>query len=318
MRCPTPTCGARRWRRGGDPGKVALALVMCATVILCSGMVPLSRAQSQSLIHAIMEGDHAEISLQLDLNPDAVNEVDEDGWTPLMFAAYRGEDALASDLIAAGADVSHMDKDGMTPIIWAAQQHDSTSMLEILHAAGASLSSASTDEQVTCLLAAIQTGHSAAAKWLVERGADVNAQSRTGVTPLIAAAAQGDALLCDTLLKRGARANKRTKSARVTALMTAAQQGYSDCVRVLAPSSKLDLKNRRGVTALMLAAAKGHVEVVESLLSFGADPKSAVRVELDEGEHEDGIAFMTALSIAQTEGHEEVARLLQEHEAMDL
>ena len=67
----------------------------------------------------------------------------------------------------------------------------------------------------------------------------------------------------------------------LTPLMRAAQAGRLDKVRILVKGGvqvdeKLD--DLGGITALMLAAAGGHVEVIKELLAAGADPNASAGI----------------------------------------
>lgn len=59
-----------------------------------------------------------------------VNRVAHGGWTPLMGAVLRGEEALAALLVKAGADPTARTKDGDTPTKWA--KHGSASLQKLI------------------------------------------------------------------------------------------------------------------------------------------------------------------------------------------
>jgi ankyrin repeat protein len=139
----------------------------------------------------------------------------------------------------------------------------------------------------------------AAARRLLNSGADAKAANRYGVTPLSLACTNGSAEMIELLLKAGAGAND-TLPGGETALMTAARTGRVDAVKVLlAHGADVNAKEpRRGQTALMWAAAEGNVETVEALLQAGAD----LHARLDSG--------YTAFLFAVREGRSAVVRAL--------
>lgn len=58
----------------------------------------------------------------------------------------------------------------------------------------------------------------------------------------------------------------------MTALMLAAQRGHASIATILLRSgSDVDKQTRQGSTALLLASKRGHTAAVESLLTAGAD-----------------------------------------------
>jgi ankyrin repeat protein len=114
---------------------------------------------------------------------------------------------------------------------------------------------------------------------LLDEGADINVTNDHGQTQLMLAAYHNNRRLVDELLARGASTAVRD-SRGVTALMEAAASG-PDCVApILGASSREEINavDRNGSTALHQACFRHHgnhshsLEVVSMLLSAGADP----------------------------------------------
>ena len=152
---------------------------------------------------------------------------------------------------------------------------------------------------------AIMRGDLAAARVLVQKGADVNAAqrdgatalhwavyrdsldavdlllragakaaaNREGITPLAMAALYGHAPLVDRLLKAGADAKSLGPNGE-TMVMFAARNGNPEVIRLLveAGANVNAREPLRGTTALMWAIEQRHPEAVAALLKAGADP----------------------------------------------
>jgi ankyrin repeat protein len=148
------------------------------------------------------------------------------------------------------------------------------------------------------LIEAANLGNVAAVRALLERGANVNAQTADGWTALMIAAQNGHVEVVKALLDSGANVDAQNVDGW-TALMAAAQSGHFEVVRaLLAGGADVNVKNEIGAIALMDAAKNGHVEVVKVLLEGGAD----VNAQEEEG--------FTALTIAAGKGNVAVARVL--------
>jgi len=108
-----------------------------------------------------------------------VNAKDEDGWTPLHFAATE---EIAELLINEGADVNAKNKWSGTPLQWTARGGHKE-IVELLIAKGANVS-AKNDEDGTPLHLPADRGHTEVVELLITAGADVNAKDDEGETPL--------------------------------------------------------------------------------------------------------------------------------------
>jgi len=199
----------------------------------------------------------------------------------LLTAVKAGDLQAVRALVTARTNVNVRSGDGSTPLLWAAHNSD----LEVARA-------------------------------LIAGGADVNAVNHYGVTPLLDASRTGDAAMMALLIKAGADP-KRAHPEGETPLMAAARSGNVPAVRLLL-EQKVDVnaaEKEQQTTALMRAAAEGHVDVVDVLLKAGADPNRQAHVtSLTErtinSDHPTG--GFTALMWASRNGNEAVVRRLAE------
>ncbi len=98
-------------------------------------------------------------------------------------------------------------------------------------------------------------------------------------------------------------ANTNEQYGDLTPLMLAAHVGYAPGLNLLlAYQADINLTNNKGETALFHAAAMGHLEAVEFLLSRGAD----VEPRTKRSPH------LSALDIARQRGHLDIAAILAE------
>jgi len=113
-------------------------------------------------------------------DPEGAADIDEGGFTPLLFAAQQGDIESARLLLDAGADVNDAAPMG-----------------------------------TSALVVAVHGGHGAFAAFLLERGANAN-DNRAGYTALHLAAVRGDLPLIEALLAHGADVNARQLKASPT------------------------------------------------------------------------------------------------------
>ena len=135
-----------------------LLLTTIAAVVL------VTTAFAGPIHNAARDGDLAGVQAELDKGAD-VNKKDNDGMTPLNYAAVFGEKEIVELLLANGADVNVKDKDGVTP-----------------------------------LFDAVATVQKEIAKLLIINGADVNVADPFSMTPLHFAAVFGQKEITELLL----------------------------------------------------------------------------------------------------------------------
>jgi ankyrin repeat protein len=229
----------------------------------------------------------------------------------LFDASERGCIELMTDLLSKGASVEARDRFGNTALLRAARAGENEA-LRLLIEKKSDLHHQNIAGS-TALLRAVTMNRRRTAKILLEAGADPNTPSRRNVSPLIAAAYNGNVRIAEMLIRAGASPELLDATGKaaivyaaakgyprivamlldaglgvderyahgLTALMWAA--GHTNDVPVaeglitvrllLERGAAPDLVEDRGRSALMIAAERGHAEVVEALLEAGSDDK---------------------------------------------
>ena len=125
--------------------------------------------------------------------------------------------------------------------------------------------------RVESLFAAARQGDASVVTLLLTAGMSPNAKDRRGTTALIWAAEFGHTATAKLLLDRGADVQAQTTDTRWTALMLAASRGHADTVRLLLEhGAGVHAKTKDGRTALMLAVGSNHTAVMQLLKRAGA------------------------------------------------
>ncbi|XP_051970988.1 ankyrin repeat and SAM domain-containing protein 6-like [Xyrauchen texanus] len=278
------------------------------------------------------------------------------GWTPLMQASRFGHLNMAHILLENGAEINGRNRMGASVLTMAARGGHSH-MIKLLLENGAFVDdfdhlataegNASTNNntvhgdngkkflEITSLLAAAQHGHEAAARLLLEWGADVNfCQKTTGWSALMLAAAGGRVNVTQQLVERGAdpdHLNVLGKTAFEVALQLQHKdvKNYLDSITTVRPqpddekkrpdifhalklgnaqlvkemveedSSQVNVSNADGASPLMMAAVSGQLEVVQLLVEKHADMNK-----------QDSVHGWTALMQATYHGNKDVVKFL--------
>lgn len=152
--------------------------------------------------------------IQLLLNNGATAAV-EDYYsvTPLHYAASWQPSSIPL-LLDAGAEVNHRDEEGQTPLFWAAERGRVDTILQLLER-GADINAVDGCKMSPLSRACAQCSvhvNTPLVKMLVEKGADIHSKDELGMTALHHAAREGHMEIVDTLLKKGAKASVRDGS----------------------------------------------------------------------------------------------------------
>lgn len=151
------------------------------------------------------------------------------------------------------------------------------------------------------LIQSAYDGKLAEVQALVAKGASVHVAGQKGRTPLILAAYGGHTSVVEFLQGKDADINAKDSDGQ-TALMYACKRSFDETAGfLLRNGADVDVQSKKkGVTALMIAAVAGNVELVRMLLDRGADPGLT------------DIFGHTAKSLAEKKGNSAVVDLLSD------
>ena len=233
-----------------------------------------------------------------------VNAKDKDGITALMEAAIMGKTKVVEYLMKEGAEVDAMANSGVTAL-WLASGEGRSDVLKALLKKDADPNNVRSD-QISALMTAAVGGHVDAVKLLLDAGADVWYTDAEGVTPLMNAAENGTVSVLKLLIdSKSAKQGEDTKGQKYvdvisntgfTAVIIAAAHGHIDALKYLLTEASADVNamHETHVTPLMYAAASGHIEAMELLLDVG-------KVDLNELHTNGGSALLEASTGGQGE-----------------
>lgn len=159
------------------------------------------------------------------------------------------------------------------------------------------------DSLMTPLIEAIINRNFAVAQFLIQRGADVNHNTKsTQHTPLFLALTTRQDKLAILLINAGAETKFSARLGTLSMLHIAARYGCIETVKTLLKTHSIDEPDRYGNTPLIEAVKHGHKSLVKYLLEHNADMQ-----KLCNGKN--------ALHYACLKGNEEIALLLMKNNA---
>jgi ankyrin repeat protein len=202
-----------------DLSKSGVAAIIFAAVVLlpaCSSPAAKARAElarkgyefsERGFLVRVKSGDVESVRLFLaaGMSPDAA----EAGYPALLEAARRGHEAVALDLIAAGAAIGAKDPYGVTALMFSLIAGSGGAARALLDR-GADVNARDIDGR-TALFEALTTENDLPTDLIlaiIDKGADVNAKIAEGVTPLMIAVYY-DPEVVRALVKAGADVNAR-------------------------------------------------------------------------------------------------------------
>ena len=202
------------------------------------------------LISAAENGSVASLKAILDhVDDDSnyINRISDTGLSALMIASAHGHVDAVEYLLDAGAAVDAVHDNEVTALMYAAAAGHLDCIKLLINKGKSNIHHKHTNGG-TALLEASTAGEYDAIVYLAEKGADVVFMDADGVNPLMSIAAQGNSKAQEYVLEQ----LKKIKS----------ESELKDYINILADS---------GGSAVMFAAAGGHLECAKQLIELGAD-----------------------------------------------
>ncbi|KAI0541034.1 hypothetical protein GGR58DRAFT_458865 [Xylaria digitata] len=251
-----------------------------------------SETLSNSLYHATDREKDTTVELLLKKFHANPNATGEEYGNALTAAAYDGTIHIVEMLLDNGADVNA--PEGYAIQAAAAQGH--YDVVKELLKRGAEVNAFTTNENFaegTALQGAIESSQTDIVRLLLESGADPNHGSGECSPPIIAAARGADEEILDLLIKAKPKIDVFGGPDMSTPLIEAAGfMPVSSVEQLLAAGADINLADKDGDTALIMASYRGDEDAVRCLLENGADIMqsssrgNALQTALDEGEME--------------------------------
>lgn len=294
---------------------------------------------------AIENDDVESVKTYLEKGVD-IYQADENGFTPLLLAAYRKNKDITRLLTDRTLqDVGfNLEEDAGYRITDA--DHDVDFHINVDHEYGRNDYFSETEidwdnmlldsidySDFTLFMSAIQDGNNNIVESFIENGIDVNGIGRHQFTPLMMAANGNHPEIAQLLIEKGANVNYINSSGWTALIETADEGAYATAVVLLEAGANVNLHDEfKGKSAVTMAASEGHSNFLQLLLNAGADLAllnngyPPLQAAAEEGQQviveillQQGIDVnskdhheRTALSYAAIEGKYEVAAYLIE------
>ena len=268
------------------------------------------------LIRFVSDEDRVSAAVQAMWYLKSEADVDWDvrkGGSALHLCAWFGLNYAISSLLDQGMEVDSRDpKFAQTPLMYACRRGKTTTA-KLLLDRGAHINSISS-RGTSAVFEAVLAGHVDVLKILLDQPEiDVNAPHprRSNQTALSVAAGEGKVDIVRALLDHDGLDAYRKDANNNTALLVAIRDGQTSTVMQIldheGTAVQLDSVNWTGSSALMLAAEHGQKEVVDKLLSKGANPS----LRDNEG---GGTALLRAID----NGHVSIVESMLRHPNVDI
>ena len=211
------------------------------------------------------------VRLVLKAGADA-NLANRYGLRPLHVAIGNGDAAMVRLLLDAGADPASTDITGESCLIMAARAGN-LEIVQSLLERKVPVDATDPEYRQTALMVAVRGGHEPVVRLLLQRGAKVDAQTRTGATPKFRTAASNAGSKGAGIVRGGwpEQGERDPTPGAKTPLLYAARDGQLAIAGLLLDAgADIEKADADGVTPLLMATLNGNLPLAQVLIARGA------------------------------------------------
>ncbi|TRY80359.1 hypothetical protein TCAL_02993, partial [Tigriopus californicus] len=204
-----------------------------------------------------------------------LESVNKQGHNNLLLASWGGHVQTVKYLLQEGANVRSKSHSGHTAL-HAAAQVGSTETAAVLVEHGANVNVRTNDGRTAFYLACL-FGHLDTAQFLLKQGADPMIRDKSKSLALHGVSSAGFLPVIKYLHEEVGMSLNDATVFKSTPLILASSNGCFECVQYLVEQgANLQAKDKRGRNSLYMAAAAGHLDIVDHLLSSGLTVQDSV------------------------------------------
>jgi ankyrin repeat protein/tetratricopeptide (TPR) repeat protein len=229
------------------------------------------------LINAV-RGEHPEVAMELLRRGADVNLPSLENETPIMYTTEHGDLALTRELVRRGAIITMSARNGGSAL-YQASRLGHRDIVEFLLDCGAGVDIQplrGNKTPGTPLIVAVEKGQMEVARFLISRGADLEARTWNGLTPLLVLSYDNRPEFTSMLIDAGANVDA-ANAYGWTAILIGAHCGHIEPIKLLVDAgANVNAVTSEGATALLVAVGSGNLELAEFLIEEGADVDLAI------------------------------------------
>jgi len=230
-------------------------------------------SDGNTCMHLATKSGNAEMAELLLDHKANIDDLDQNGYSPLMIAVSERHKQLISTLLMKKARLNFKSKDTEQTALMIAICNGIPEVAEKLIFSGAAVKGFDKEGNTT-LLHAAEFGYSSLVNILIGKGVNVNCANKKGITPLTAAIRNGHVDCAAILLDRGANIEAREEDNR-TPLLIAVHARQTECTQLLlSRGANCSIFDRDGQTALDWALQAGAEDLVALLVTFESERSS--------------------------------------------